>query len=173
MICLSCLQWRKRKNKRSCGSSQSRQTAQNIKPGSVTSEKAQTQFAVCRERLVNDTDYRECIQENSPTSDTIESWDQIASVPQKIHKMTPQGGQAQFGNRWHIVLTTAVGSNAKPTRQHPELGIQLHAPAVRKPIRKFFFTITITASAESFLHVLRTRSRILSSEQVFRATQSL
>ena len=30
--------------------------------------------------------------------------------------------QAQFGNGWHVVQTTAGGSNTVPTCQHPELG---------------------------------------------------
>ena len=36
--------------------------------------------------------------------------------------MTPHQRQAQFGNGWHVVQTTARGSNTVPTRQHRELG---------------------------------------------------
>ena len=47
---------------------------------------------------------------------------QVASGPQKIHKMTPQQRQTQFGNQWYVVQTTAGGPNTTPARQHSELG---------------------------------------------------
>ena len=43
--------------------------------------------------------------------------------------MAPQQRQAEFGNQWYIVRTTAGGSNTIPTRQHPELG-QAHRARV-------------------------------------------
>ena len=80
------------------------------------------QFAGCADRWEQDADYRQCMQEFSRAYETMESCDRIASEPQKIHKMTPQQGQPQFGIQWHVVSTTAMGSNTIPTRQHPELG---------------------------------------------------
>ena len=61
-------------------------------------------------------------KENNCTFETMRSWDKVATQFGDIHKMTPQQGQAQFGNWWNVVQTTAGGSNTMPTRQHPELG---------------------------------------------------
>ena len=36
--------------------------------------------------------------------------------------MTPQQGQAQLENQWHVVQTATGGSNTIPTRQRHELG---------------------------------------------------
>ena len=63
-----------------------------------------------------------CMQENNRTHETTMSWTQAASGPRKPLNMTPQQRQAQLGNQWNVVQTTAEGSNTMPTRQHPELG---------------------------------------------------
>ena len=62
------------------------------------------------------------MEEKNRTYETMEIWDLIASVPQKIHEMTSQQRQEQFGNQWYIVQTTTGGSNTLPTRQHLEVG---------------------------------------------------
>ena len=41
------------------------------------------QLASRAERLVKDADYRECMQEDSRTYETMESWDPVAHIPQK------------------------------------------------------------------------------------------
>ena len=79
-------------------------------------------FVGCAERWEKDANYRECMQENSRMYETMESWHRIACGPQKIHRMTPQRRQTQFGNQWYIVESTVGGTNTIPTRQHPELG---------------------------------------------------
>ena len=105
----------KRKNTMSCGN-----THQIAKHHFRKAKKQQ--FAGCAERWEKDAVYPECMQENSRTYETMESWHRIACGPQKIHRMTPQRRQTQFGNQWYIVESTLGGTNTIPTRQHPELG---------------------------------------------------
>ena len=129
----SSLQWRKGRTRCHAGTL--------TKPRSITSEKHRnSNFAGCAERWEKGADYRECMQENSRTYETMESWHRIACGPQKIHRMTPQRRQTQFGNQWYIVENTVGGTNTRPTRQHPELGqahrtcgLRLHAAGDRKP----------------------------------------
>ena len=87
----------------------------------------------CADRLENDADYkRKCMQENSRTDETMESWDQVASRPFRT-------ATKRFGNQGHIVHTTSGGSNTVPTR-HAELG-QAHRARM-----KYDSTQRVTAS---------------------------
>ena len=78
-------------------------------------------FEGCAERWNKDSNYRKCMQENSRSYGIMESWVKIAKGPRKTHTVTPQQLQANFGNQWYVVQTTAGGSNTVLTRQHPEL----------------------------------------------------
>ena len=92
-----------------------------IKLHSTIAEKHQ-HIEGCADRYNEDGHCCKCIQENNRTYETMISRDKVASGPHKIHKITPQQRQARFGNQWHLLQTTAGGSNTIPSRQHPELG---------------------------------------------------
>ena len=121
MIHFSGIQWRKRRST-PCGANHEYQT------GKHHFRRAQkNNFYGCAARLEKDADYRQCMYENSRTNETMDSWDKVASAPQKPHSMTPQQRQEQFGNQWYVVQTTTGRSNTTPTRQYPELGQALRA----------------------------------------------
>ena len=76
-----------------------------------------------------------CMQVNSRTYETMKSRDKVASGTRKTHNMTSQQWQAQFGNQWNVVQTTAGESNTMPTRQHLELG-QASSPRPTRASRR-------------------------------------
>ena len=77
---------------------------------------------------------------NNHTYEAMESWDGVASVPQRTHNMTPQQRPAQFEHRWYIVQTTASGSNTIPTRtctcSPRSHGLSFEAAVDRQPSRR-------------------------------------
>ena len=77
----------------------------------------------------------------------------------KTNIMTPQQMQTQFGSQWYAVQTTAGGSDARPTRQHPELGQDHRAHMEYDEV-----LLHKHSNSDSFL-VLGTRSRISRSER--------
>ena len=127
---------------------------------STISEKhRKTSRRLCRKMGKTRRSPCECMQENSRTCETMESWDQMARWPcEKVHKHDAAVRQAQFGNQWYIFRTTAGGSNTIPGRQHLELGqasraridFLLQSSGDRWPISKFLFRSTINAIAGSF-----------------------
>ena len=82
-------------------------------------------------------DFRKCTQENSRTYETMESCDQVAGEPQKIHKMTPQTTRIQHD----INVSTSCTWTSTP-RLH---GLHVHAAGDRWPSMKFVFTSTTSA----------------------------
>ena len=70
-------------------------------------------FERCAERWKKEADYRKCTQERQSHS---RNWTSEAD------NMTPQPRLAQFGEQRNHVQTTAGGSHATTSRQHPELG---------------------------------------------------
>ena len=68
---------------------------------------------------------------NRRTYETMNG-DKVASGPRKTRTMTPQQRQVHSGNQWNVVQNSAVGSNAIPTRQHPELA-QVHSACSGRP----------------------------------------
>ena len=70
-------------------------------PTSFPKSTEEAYFAVCADRWENDADYRKCMHENSRTCETMESWDQVANRPQKIHKNDPA---AKAGELWKSVV---------------------------------------------------------------------
>ena len=75
--------------------------------------------------------------------------DNIAKGPRETHTVTPQQGQANFGNQWYVVQTAAGGPNTIPTRHWPS--------------RKFVSART-TVTWKDICLLLRTRSRIFRSD---------
>ena len=69
----------------------------------------------------------------------------------------PDQRQAQLGNQWNDVETTAGASHTVPTRQHPELGeahrarmnyqsdLSIGAAGDRLPTRKFLYATKVTS----------------------------
>ena len=78
-------------------------------------EAQKTNFEGCADRLEKDTDYRKCMHEECRTQHRKWTWEN----PQ--HDAEAKA-QAQIGNQWNVVKSTAGGSDTIPTRQHPEHG---------------------------------------------------
>ena len=132
MIRLSGLQWRS--GRRSLTRHLS-QEAQDHDAAKYHFRKAQqNNFEGCAIDW-KDANDRKCVQEHDRTYETMESWDKLAEEPRNTHTMTPQQRQANFGNLWYVVQTTAEGSNTIPARQQTEVG-QPHRARMDYPSRQ-------------------------------------
>ena len=73
------------------------QTAKNHVPKALGHN-----FNGCADRRDKDAVDRKCMQDDGRTYETVESWGEVATVPRKSHIMTPQQGQAHFGNQRNV-----------------------------------------------------------------------
>ena len=97
MLRSSSLQWRRGRTSGHAGSLTPEILDCKNRKESLPKSTDTTMRRLCRS-LGKDADYQKCAQENSCTNKTMEGWDRIAKVDhRKIHKMTRQQRQAQFG----------------------------------------------------------------------------
>ena len=105
--------------------------------------------------------------ESSRMYETMGSWENIAMYFGKNTKGRHSRRQAQFGNQWNVVQTTAGGCNTIATRQHPELGPahrarMNHQSVQRATARRAGSSFCVTAKENILL--LGTQPRIFRSD---------